>query len=213
MSSFAGVIKASPKARGRPRCEGTCQLVRQTARAMLEEGSFQDFSIEAVAARTGVAKTTIYRWWKSKAELAVDAFLDAVDSQVPFPERDELPVRERFRVALRRMSRLYRGPVGRFMRSVGSAALADENVRRIWWDRFFAVRRAGISQRLREAAERGEIDPAHDAEVVMDSLFGPLIYNLFLRGRPPSDRHMDRIVERVFDQLEAAVGRGSGPRT
>lgn len=169
---------------------------------MLEEGTFQDFSIEAVAARAGVAKTTIYRWWKSKAELAVDAFLDAVDSKVPFPPDDHAPVRERFRVALRRTCRLYRGPVGRFMRSVAAAALADEGVRSIWWERFFAIRRAGIAQRLREAAERGEIRLDHDPEAVMDSLFGPVLYNLFLRGKSPTDRRVDQIVDSVFDQLE-----------
>lgn len=180
---------------------------------MLEEGTFQDFSIEAVAARTGVAKTTIYRWWRSKAELAVDAFLDAVDAKVPFPADDAMPVRERFRVVLRRLSRLYRGPVGRFMRSVASAALADEQVRAVWWDRFFAVRRAVVAQRLREAAEGGEIRGDCDPETTMDSLFGPLIYSLFLRGRPPSDRQMDLLVDRVFSHLEVASKAGESGKS
>lgn len=202
MSSNIPILDAAQRSRGRPRCEDTCQLIRATARALLEEGSFQEFSIEAVAARAGVAKTTIYRWWKSKAELAVDAFLDAVDSEVPFPPDDRAPVRERFRTALRRISRLYRGPVGRFLRSVAAAALADENVRAVWWERFFAVRRAGIAERLRESADRGEIRADHDPEHVLDSLFGPVLYNLFLRGKPPSDRRIDQIVDGVFDGLE-----------
>lgn len=208
MSSRAAVTQPHPlRPRGRPRCEDTCALIRRTAQALLEEGSFDTFSIEAVAARAGVAKTTIYRWWKSKAELAVDAFLEAVAAEVPFPPGETDPVREQFRKALRRTCRLYRGPVGRFMRSVAAAALADEQVRSLWWERFFAVRRAAIAARLAESAERGEIRRDHDPEVVLDALFGPVVYNLFLTGRPPTDGRMDRIVDMVFDGLEPGRSR------
>lgn len=180
--------------------------MRCAARQLLEERPFEEFCIEEVAARAGVAKTTIYRWWKSKAELAVDAFLAAVASEVPIEPVTAGPARERFRRALRRLCRLYRGPVGRFMRGVAAAALADEAVRWLWWERFFAVRRAQFIRTLREAAEHGQVRADHDSETIMDLLFGPVIYNLFLQGRPPADAHVDHVVDFVFDGLEAGKG-------
>ena len=206
MSSQALAAEPPPSApsrpRGRPRCGAAEDRVRCAARQLLEERPFESFCMEEVAARAGVAKTTIYRWWKSKAELAVDAFLSAVASEVPIEAVTVGAARERFRRALRRLTRLYRGPVGRFMRGVAAAALADEAVRWLWWERFFGVRREQFARALREAAEHGQIRADHDPEVVLDLLFGPVIYNLFLQGRPPSDAHVDRVVDAVFDGLE-----------
>src|ERR1700755_2849569 len=73
---------------GRPRCEGTKQAILRAAYDLLEEGGIAAFTIEAVAQRSGAAKTTIYRWWPNKGALAIESFLQAIDKQNPFPRSD-----------------------------------------------------------------------------------------------------------------------------
>ena len=63
---------------GRRRSETSRQAILQAAFALMEEVGFDRMSIEGVAARAGVGKTTIYRWWGSRGVLAVEAFLTAV---------------------------------------------------------------------------------------------------------------------------------------
>jgi AcrR family transcriptional regulator len=62
----------------RKRSKRARQAILTAAFALLEEEGFERLSIEGIAARAGVGKTTIYRWWPTKGVLAVEAFLDAV---------------------------------------------------------------------------------------------------------------------------------------
>lgn len=66
--------EAPPKRpRGRPRREGTDEELLATAAALLRERGYRDFTVDAVAERTGIAKTTIYRRWPTKGALAAAA--------------------------------------------------------------------------------------------------------------------------------------------
>ncbi|NJR76136.1 MAG: helix-turn-helix transcriptional regulator [Scytonema sp. CRU_2_7] len=60
--------------RGRQRSEAVRKAVLQAAYEMLQESDFASVTIEGVAARASTTKTTIYRWWSSKADLIIDAF-------------------------------------------------------------------------------------------------------------------------------------------
>lgn len=67
------------RGRGRPRREGADETILAAARALLDEAGYAAFSVDVIAARTGIAKTTIYRRWPSKGAL-VAAALDNVPS-------------------------------------------------------------------------------------------------------------------------------------
>ena len=67
----AAATTATPARIGRPRDEAARAAILRSANAILEEKGIGGFTIEAVAARAGVAKTTIYRWWPSKGALAM----------------------------------------------------------------------------------------------------------------------------------------------
>src|SRR5258708_15913429 len=70
----------------RKRSNSARQAILTAAFALLEEEGFEHLSIEGVAARAGVGKTTIYRWWPTKGVLAVEAFLEAVTPAIPLPQ-------------------------------------------------------------------------------------------------------------------------------
>jgi AcrR family transcriptional regulator len=68
----------------RKRSNSARQAILTAAFALLEEEGFERLSIEGVAARAGVGKTTIYRWWPTKGVMAVEAFLEAVTPAIAF---------------------------------------------------------------------------------------------------------------------------------
>src|SRR5277367_3293976 len=71
---------------GRPRDNAARTAILEAANAILEEKGIAGFTIEAVAMRASVAKTTIYRWWPSKGSLAVAGFLAATAPKITYPD-------------------------------------------------------------------------------------------------------------------------------
>src|ERR1700752_2097437 len=80
---------AAPK-RGRPRSEQADRAILQAAAEVLAERGLAGMSIEEVASRAGVGKTTIYRRWTSRGTLALDAFLAEFQGQQPLPDNGSL---------------------------------------------------------------------------------------------------------------------------
>src|ERR1700739_419875 len=80
---------AAPK-RGRPRSEQADRVILQAAAEILAERGLAGMSMEEVASRAGVGKTTIYRRWASRGALAMDAFLAEFQSQQPLPDTGSL---------------------------------------------------------------------------------------------------------------------------
>src|SRR5271167_4499134 len=71
---------------GRPRSEESRQsILRSTLKLLKQDGGFAELSIEAVAADASVGKTTVYRWWPTKAALVADAFSTSADEELQFP--------------------------------------------------------------------------------------------------------------------------------
>src|SRR6201996_8516686 len=73
-------------ARGRPRSEASRDAIIAAANELLRTAGLNRMTIEAVAAASGVGKTTIYRWWPSKGTLALDAYLEALRAKVVVPD-------------------------------------------------------------------------------------------------------------------------------
>src|SRR3954462_9411702 len=64
------------------RSEESRSAILQATVELLEETTVQKLSIEAIAKRAGVGKTTIYRWWPNKAAVAMEAFLEQPVMQI-----------------------------------------------------------------------------------------------------------------------------------
>lgn len=63
----------TPRKRGRPRNEAADHAILESTIALLGERGYRDFNVDVISERTGVAKTTIYRRWPSKAALVAAA--------------------------------------------------------------------------------------------------------------------------------------------
>src|SRR5215469_9027323 len=76
-----GIVKT--KYRGRPRSEESEEAILAATVQLLTEKPLRDISMEEIARKAGVGKATIYKWWPSKAYLALDAFVRSLNRRVP----------------------------------------------------------------------------------------------------------------------------------
>src|SRR5262245_16145388 len=114
------------RARGRPRSESARRAVLDAARTLFARGGYPAATVEGIAARSGVAKTTIYRWWANRAALLVDLLLEASANVAPPSARD--PMRA-LRGELQRVARAADALPGRLLQSLLGEALRDPELR------------------------------------------------------------------------------------
>src|SRR6201985_3313739 len=77
---------AEPAPRGRPRSARAHEAILKAAAGLLLEHGLAAASMNAVAARAGVSKATIYRWWPTKETLALDALYTEWTAAAPVPK-------------------------------------------------------------------------------------------------------------------------------
>ena len=162
---------------------------------LCEEG-FTGTSVEAVAERAGVGKATIYRRWPTREDL----LLAGCGEMGPCPAdphcgnlRDDLLVLLRGLVAM-----VTETPVGALLATtVDEAARNPEMRTRL--DAFIAERRMPVRAALARAADRGELRPGIDHELVVDLMAGPVFTRILLTGAPLEPGIAEHIVDAVLN--------------
>ncbi len=185
--------------RGRPRSPETREGILKAAYEMLNEVGFIDLTIEGVAARAEVGKPTIYRRWKTKAALVMDAFLEAVNPEIAFP--DTGIVSEDFREQMQKIVRLMNSPRGEVLANVIGCGQADKELMTAFRENWLAPRRKDAQRIFKRGVERGELKEAIDAEIAIDALYSPLFYRLLLKHQPLTENFVDQLVDLVMKGL------------
>ena len=181
---------------GRPRSEATRRAILTAAIDELTERGYAQLSVEGIAARAGAGKQTIYRWWPSKADVVLDALLDAAASTIAVPDEGSLQADlDAFLVATFRQRGQRPVLVG-----LMAEALLDPVFAVQFRDRFLMGRRDVLRAVLDRAADRGEIAADVDPEMVLDIVFGVLWYRLLLDHAPLDEaagQHLAALVTRA----------------
>jgi AcrR family transcriptional regulator len=193
-----------PSRRGRPRSESAKAAILAAGAAILEEQGLRGTSVDAVAARAGVSKATIYRWWRSKEDLALDIYLADMRQRIPLPDTGNLAadLRTRARATARAFSSRNLGPV---LAELIGEAQADPAFGLAFRDRVIRPLREESLAILKRAQARGEIGSEIPVEVALDVLVGPLYYRLLLH----TGRLDARFADQVVDLLLAGLGIGA----
>lgn len=158
--------------------------------------------MDAVAERAGVSKATIYRWWRSKELLALDALYDEW-AAVSTP-RDTGTLRGDLLSLLRPWVReLGRRPFGRIVAALITHAQTDPDFGAEWRARFVEPRRDQARAIFARAVARGEIDATTNVEVALDLLYGPLYHRLLHGHAPLTDRFARQVVETALSGIAA----------
>jgi AcrR family transcriptional regulator len=197
--------EAPARPRGRPRSAEAHQAILGAALTLLADHGLRGLSIEAVAAKAGVGKTTIYRRWSSKEELIVEAI-----SQVRPPEGG-LPDSGSFAgdvmsLAALQEERLAGSPIPRLVPILLSEAHDNPELRALLLERLINPFRAILAQFVRRGIERGELRSDLDAEALVDVLHGTPVYRIMLTGGELSglrDR-MARVVGMLVDGISSS---------
>jgi AcrR family transcriptional regulator len=189
-------VAQSPAPRGRPRSERSHRAILDAANELLAERGFVDLTIEEIAQRAGVGKTTIYRRWPSKGTLVFEAF--ATDYQNRLPLQDTGSLRGDLLALLRGWIRLVKGTVGgRTLVGLIAEVQRDPELAEIWRERFVGPVRAQHRVMFDRAVERGEASPDADPEVLLDLVFGAAYHRLLQSHLVLSDRFAHGVVDIV----------------
>ena len=170
------------------------------ARELFEEGGYTAATIEAVAARSGVAKTTIYRWWPNRASLLVEVLAEVHTAAVPLPAGGE-PLRA-IVGELRDAAEALNGLTGKLLTALIGEAQHDPEVRGELLEGLFRPRRAATARVIRRAQETGAIRPDVPPDIAADLLFGPLFYRMLVRHDPVTKAFMMQVFRYVVDGLQ-----------
>ena len=199
--------------RGRPRSVESQRSIMAAALRLLRKVPLRDLTVEAIAREAGVGKVTIYRWWPTKAYVALDAFLDRMRRDVDTVDTGS--AEEDFLCQVKSVIRFYTGPTGRLICQFIAEGQADPEFAAIYRERFVVPRRTDAWPIWQRGVDRGEIDPAVDREVVIDLLYAPIAYRLLIGHAPLNDAEAERFVRAIFAGLRGhhtpTVGRGKRP--
>jgi AcrR family transcriptional regulator len=191
---------SAPARRGRPRSEEADRAILRAATELLAERGLHGLSIEEVASRAGVAKTTIYRRWHSRGTLALDAFLAEFKALQPLPDTGIL--RDDLLAALRAWVRaVTRTSAGRILAGLIAEAQHDPELADAWRARVVEPLRAQHRIMLRRAIDRGQLPADTDTEVALDLLYGAAYHRLLNGHQPLNDTFARNVVEVIVNGL------------
>ena len=185
---------------GRPRSAQADEAIVDAVLALLTEEGFDRLSMDAVAARAGVSKATIYRRWPSKEALVTEAVGRRTD---PFPAVEPTgPVRDRLVTLLGTMAATAQSPIGRLLPCMVGATVSNPTLARHYREQIIDPRRARIADLLREGVASGELRADLDLEIAVDQVVGPLLYRIVFprEEKLPAD-HVTRLVDSVLAGL------------
>ena len=193
-------------ARGRPRSASARTAILHAARALLDEVGFARLTMEAIAARAGVSKATVYRRWATKGGVALEAFLAEAFPQASTP--DSGSVAGDLQHHARLMTRILFGPRSRTIASIIGAAQAEPDLVEAFRTQWMALRRVVVRRILRRGVERGQARADLDPDVIADALYGPLYFRLLL-GAPVSGREAAAFAEIVAEGIRTRPREGA----
>ncbi|HCO02102.1 MAG TPA: TetR family transcriptional regulator [Actinobacteria bacterium] len=200
-ATIAPVEDRVERAPGRPRNADCDTAILAATAELLGECGYGRLSIEGVAARAGVGKSTIYRRWPSKVPLVIDAVACLHETAVPAEDED---TRQALVMSLSRFIHLLsESPAGPVLFGLIAELPRNPDLARAVREELLSKRRSRVFAILQRGIERGELREDTDLELTADLLAGPVFVRLMITGGPtPPD-----LAERVVDQVLAGLRR------
>ncbi|MER6250017.1 TetR/AcrR family transcriptional regulator [Streptomyces sp. NPDC001584] len=175
---------------GPRRSESIRVAVLNAADDLLVEQGFAATTIEGIAARAGVAKQTIYRWWKSKVEILLDALEDDALEGLAWAEPAGTAA-EDLTAHLHRVADFFQEPAGQVLQALLGHAQLDQDAAASLREGFLLKQRARDLAGLAAIIERhtGRTPDEENLDRLADLLLGPIYYRVLVFGKP-ADKHL-----------------------
>ncbi len=179
-----------------PRIARSRRVIRRAALAELAEAGYGGFTLESVAGRAGVGRSTVYRHWGSKTALIADA-LETLNVQ-PSTEDPAGSARERVETLLRHLAEVLAGSLfADCLPALIHAAEQDETVREFLHG-YSARRRQALTDAISDGVETGEFPDSLDPDLASQALSGALFYRRFLTGSPLAPAEVSALVDTML---------------
>ncbi|MGW2303435.1 TetR/AcrR family transcriptional regulator [Streptomyces sp. NPDC001809] len=194
------------------RSERSRRAIFDAALALVSETGYAKTTIEGIAARAGVGKQTIYRWWPSKAAVLLDAFLDlaaranealggAADSEIPDTGDLAADLRYVLRATVDEMNDpAFDAP----SRALAAEGIVDPELGARFTEALLEPQLQYYVRRITAAQAAGDVDPGVDPRIALELLVGPLHHRWLHRTLPLTHAYADTLVDLAL--------RGLAPR-
>ncbi|WP_201401727.1 TetR-like C-terminal domain-containing protein [Kaistia sp. 32K] len=189
--------QASPPKRkpGRPPSAEARERALRAAHEILMAEGFGRLSIEAVAARSGVGKPTLYRNWANAQELALAAL---VANPLPEALAEGATARARLLAQMRGLVTAFATTRGRQVALALASADPQSEFTKAFRNKVILASRETGRTILQDAIAAGEMAPPPDLEALLDMIYAPVFYRLLVGHQPLDTALADAVVETVF---------------
>ena len=184
--------------KGRPPSEMAAShaVIMDAVYALLQVKSVRDLTMEAVAKRAGVGKSTLYKWWPTKATLVLAMLCERMAPKLEKPA--VLTAEESLRFRARSLIKAFNGPLGGIVAGLIAEGQSEPAVLQEFFDRWISPRRNATITDLQRGKDAGELRSETEPELLNDAIFGAIYYRMLLRSGPLTRRFGEDLVEQVI---------------
>ncbi|MFF3499711.1 TetR/AcrR family transcriptional regulator [Streptomyces sp. NPDC003247] len=185
---------------GPRRSEAARVAVLRAADDLLMDVGFHAMTVSAIAERAGVAKQTIYRWWRSKVAILLDVLEEDLHDRASWPELPE-SAQAALEQHVTHLSRVFtQSPTGHVLFVLIGHALHDTTTATVLRDQVLTRQRQYDRSRARQALAplSGREVSRDEADQLLDLLIGPAFHRAFTTGQPLDPRFVERLTATVL---------------
>ena len=180
------------RSNGRPRSEKSMQAILDTTNKMLLMTSVRDISIESVAKKAGVGKTTIYRWWPNKVALVLDAISGPMNS-LPAPVSGGKP-KDLLEKQLERFARICRGRGGKVIAEVYAESQGNADTQALFFEKFMVQHEEILASILEQGKTSGDFRANLNTALTVDMIYGAFFYQLMSNPNPLDQNFANEVI-------------------
>jgi AcrR family transcriptional regulator len=186
---------------GRPRSEKSRKAILDATRRLMTHSSLGELSIEAIAKKAKVGKTTIYRWWPNKASVAMEAFLEQPGVQNIMPT--SASPTETIKKQIENLIRQLKGQNGRIIAGIIAESQSDASVLDLIYDKFLKDRVGTLYTQFDLGQKSGEFNTELDSDIAIDMIMGPLFLRVLSGENALDNSFAERYPTQALSMLRA----------
>ncbi len=184
--------------RGRPRSDQARQAILKAFMTSVKSSGYSKISIDQLSKQSGVSRSTIYRWYKEKVDIALDAAAEIAQNArlAPLSGNREVDLKIHFKHTFETANTL-----GQLFTAMMAEAQANPEFSERVWNQFSSLRREHLRRVIVQGEENGHPSDV-DVELIMDMIFGALWYRMMSGHAPLDKKFSDALIKKIEQLLE-----------
>ena len=185
------------------RSQKSHRAILDAALSLCAEQGYGNVTVEAIAARAGVSKKTIYRWWPAKGAVVLEALHEWRGEAMTVPDTGDIVAD--LGAQLETINEFMTGPHGATYAGLIAESQHDERLAHALADRFIRPRNELTLARLRSAQEQHQLPVDTDLPLLVERLYGPIHYRILLHLGAYSPTSIRTLVTETLSPLQASA--------